>query len=55
MSKKNPMFPNEDKIQVFNYSNGDIEYLTPLSEVLIKAYRSDFELGKNANYATFRE
>ncbi len=49
------MYPNKDKIQVFNYSNGDIEYLTPLPEVLIKAYRSDFELGKNANYETFRE
>ncbi len=49
------MFPKNQPVQVEVYNNGDIEYLTPLQEVNVEAFASDYQLGQNADYNQYRD
>lgn len=43
------------KVKVMVYENGDTEYLTPLPELEVNAYKSDRDLGENATYDQYSE
>ena len=55
MTKKDGMFPPNQPVKVDIYNNGDIEYITPLPEMIVEAFSSDRDLGPTASYDQYHE